>query len=129
MRSKSTILKLHRFRFEDHRRQVAEIESMIAEFQRKQDELDQQVQIEEGRTGVCDPAHFNYSLTAKSIRNRRDNLNKSIADLQLQRQEARDRLEESTSELHKAEALAGKSGEGPDMGDEAAAGQPAPMPS
>jgi chromosome segregation ATPase len=129
MRSKSTILKLQRFRYEDHRRQVAEIESMIAEFQRKQDELDQQVQIEEGRTGVCDPTHFNYSLTAKAIRNRRDNLNKSIADLQLQRQEARDRLEESTSELHKAEALAGKSGEGPELSDAAPVGQAAPMPS
>ncbi len=128
MRSKSTILKLHRFRYEDHRRQLAEIESMIAEFQRKQDELDQQVQIEEGRTGVSDPTHFNYSLTAKAIRSRRDNLNKSIADLQLQRQEARDRLEESTSELHKAEALAGKSGDGPELSDGAPVGQTAPMP-
>lgn len=111
MRSKSTVLKLQRFRYEERRRQVAEIESMIAEFQRKQDDLDKQVQIEEGRTGVCDPSHFNYSLTAKSIRNRRDNLSKSIVDLQQQRQEAIQRLEESTDELHKAEALASKSGE------------------
>ena len=123
MRSKTTLLKLHRFRFLDHRRQVSEIESMIAEFQRKQDELDQQVQIEEARTGVCDPNHFNYSLTAKAIRNRRDNLIKSIADLQQQRQEAKARLEESESELHKAETLAGKSGEEPDTTAEAPARQ------
>lgn len=129
MRSKSTILKLHRFRYEDRRRQLAEIESMIAEFQRKQDELDQQVQIEEARTGVCDPGHFNYSLTAKSIRSRRDNLNKSIADLRQQRHEAKERLEESTSELHKAETLAGKSGEGPEVTDEAPVSQILPMPS
>ncbi|MFW6077891.1 MAG: flagellar export protein FliJ [Hyphomicrobiales bacterium] len=107
-------MKLQRFKYEDHRRQLAEIESMIAEFQRKQDELDKQVQMEEARTGVSDPDHFNYSLTAKSIRNRRDNLNKSIADLQEQRREATERLEESTSELHKAEALAGKSEDGSD---------------
>jgi flagellar FliJ protein len=129
MRSKNSLLKLHRFRYEDHRRQVAEIESMIAEFQRKQDELDQQVQMEEARTGVSDPSHFNYSLTAKSIRCRRDNLNKSIADLQHQRQEARERLEESTDELHKAEALASKSGEEVDPPDEAPATQTATMPS
>ena len=129
MRSKSTMLKLHRFRYEDHRRQLAEIESMIAEFQRKQGELDQQVQIEEARTGVSDPSHFNYSLTAKSIRNRRDNLNKSIADLQQQHREASQRLEESTAELHKAEALAGKSGDGPDTADDAPASQALPMPS
>jgi prefoldin subunit 5 len=129
MRSKSTILKLHRFRYEDHRRQLAEIESMIAEFQRKQGELDQQVQIEEARTGVSDPNHFNYSLTAKSIRNRRDNLNKSIADLQQQHREASQRLEDSTAELHKAEALVGKSGDGPDMADDTPASQALPMPS
>ena len=129
MRSKSTVLKLQRFKYEDHRRQVGEIESMIAEFQRKQDELDKQVQIEEQRTGVSDPNHFNYSLTAKSIRTRRDNLNKSIADLQQQCQEARARLEESTAELHKAEALAGKSDGGPDSADAPPAGQSLPMPS
>ena len=122
MRSKTTLLKLQRFKYEDHRRQVAEIESMIAEFQRKQDELEQQMLMEEGRTGVSDPNHFNYSLTAKSIRNRRDNLNKSIADLQQQHQEARARLEETTDELHKAEALAGKSGEAAEPVD-AAPGQ------
>jgi flagellar protein FliJ len=85
------------------------------------------VQIEEARTGVSDPNHFNYSLTAKSIRSRRDNLNKSIADLQQQRHEARARLEESTSELHKAEALAGKSGDAMDIS--AQAHQSAPMSS
>ena len=129
MRSKNSLLKLQRFRYEDHRRQVAEIESMIAEFQRKQDDLDQQVQIEEQRTGVCDPNHFNYSLTAKSIRNRRDNLIKSIADLKQQSQEARERLEESTGELHKAEALAGKAGEGPETTSEAQGRQALTMPS
>ena len=129
MRSKSTVLKLQRFKYEDHRRQVADIESMIAEFQRKQDELDKQVQIEEQRTGVSDANHFNYSLTAKSIRTRRDNLNKSIADLQLQFQEARARLEESAAELHKAEALAGKSEGGLDSPDAPPAGQSLTMPS
>ena len=129
MRSKTTVLKLQRFQYEDHRRQVGEIEGMIAEFQRKQDELDKQVQIEEQRTGVSDPNHFNYSLTAKSIRNRRDNLNKSIADLQEQCVEARARLEESAAELHKAEALAGKSDGGSDALDGPPAGQSLTMPS
>jgi flagellar protein FliJ len=128
MRSKDTMLRLQRFKFEEHRRQVSEIESMIAEFQRKHDELDQQVQIEEARTGVCDPSHFNYSLTAKSIRNRRDNLVKSIADLNQQCQEAKARLEESTSELHKAQALASKGGGGADPADEAVISQPLTLP-
>jgi flagellar protein FliJ len=129
MRSKSTVLKLQRFKYEDHRRQVAEIETMIAEFQRKQGELDKQVEIEEQRTGVSDPNHFNYSLTAKSIRNRRDNLNKSIADLQEQALEARARLDESTAELHKAEALAAKLEGGSESPDAPPAGHSLTMPS
>jgi flagellar protein FliJ len=128
MRSKDTMLRLQRFKFEEHRRQVSEIESMIAEFQRKQDELDQQVQIEEARSGVCDPSHFNYSLTAKSIRNRRDNLIKSIADLHQQCQEAKARLEESTSELHKAQALVSKGGGGAGPPEETATSQPLTLP-
>lgn len=108
MRSKDTLLRLQRFRYDERRRQVAEIEMMIAEFQRKHDDLDQQVQLEESRNGVCDPNHFNYSLTAKAIRARRDNLMKSIADLRQQLHEAKAGLEEAQAELHKAEMLAEK---------------------
>ena len=45
------------------------------------DDLDAQVKFEESRTGVSDPAHFNYSLSAKSARARRDNLLRSIGEL------------------------------------------------
>jgi len=112
MRSKDTVMRLQRFRFEEKRRQVGEIEAMISDFQRKQDDLDQQVKLEEGRTGVSDPAHFSYSLTAKAIRTRRDNLVRSIADLREQLAEAKARLEDVAADLHKAELLVEKSGGG-----------------
>lgn len=115
MRSKDSVMRLQRFRFEEKRRQVSEIEMMIADFQRKHDDLDQQVKIEEGRTGVSDPSHFNYSLTAKAIRTRRDNLTKSIADLRDQLAEAKTQLEEVAADLHKAELLVEKSGGGPSL--------------
>lgn len=113
MRSKDTMMRLQRFRFEEKRLQVGEIESMIADFQRKHDDLDLQVKAEESRSGVSDPAHFNYSLTAKSIRARRDNLTKSIADLQEQLSEAKAQLEDVAAELRKTELLIEKSGGGP----------------
>ena len=78
MRSKDTLLRLHRFRYDEKRRQVGEIEAMIADFRRKQDDLDLQIQAEEERSGVSDPEHFNYSMTAKALRGRRDNLLRSI---------------------------------------------------
>ena len=74
MRSKNTYLRLQRFRSRNRRRQAQAIEAMIADFRRKQDDLDLQIAAEEHRNGVTDPGHFNYSMTAKSLRGRRDNI-------------------------------------------------------
>ena len=108
MRSRDTLLRLHRFRTQEKRRQAADIESMIAEFMRKYDDLDIQVKIEESRNGVSDPAHFNYSLSAKAARGRRDNVMKSIGELKDQLAEARTALGEEEQELRRVEMLVEK---------------------
>ena len=110
MRSKDTMLRLQRFRHEEKRQQVADIELMIADFNRKLAELDQQIEMEEERTGVSDPAHYSYSLTAKSIRGRRDNLQKSIGELNAQLKDAEAQAAEAESELRKVELLVEKEG-------------------
>ena len=112
MRSKDTMLRLQRFRFEEKRQQVSDIELMIADFNRKLGDLDQQIEMEEDRTGVSDPGHFNYSMTAKSIRGRRDNLSKSIAELDAQMKEAVEQTSEAEAELRKIELLVEKEGLG-----------------
>ena len=106
MRSRETLLRLHRFRTEEKRRQVADIDFMIQDFTRKFDDLDAQVKFEEGRTGVSDPSHFNYSLSAKSARARRDNLLRSIGELRDQLNEAQLALANEEQELRRAEMLA-----------------------
>jgi flagellar protein FliJ len=116
MRSRETLLRLHRFRTEEKRRQVADIDSMIQDFMRKFDDLDAQVKFEESRNGVTDPSHFNYSLSAKAARGRRDNLMRSIAELKDQLTDAQTALGEAEQELRRAEMLAEKEG-----------GSPAPM--
>ncbi|MEO9875973.1 MAG: flagellar export protein FliJ [Anderseniella sp.] len=108
MRSKDTLLRLHRFHVEEKRRQVGDIEMMMADFRRKQDDLDQQIAYEEQKTGVSDPANFNYSMTAKSIRNRRENLLATIDDLQAQLDRANEAVAEEESELRKVELLVEK---------------------
>lgn len=104
------MLRLHRFRTEEKRRQVADIEGMINDFMRKYDDLDAAVKFEESRNGVSDPTHFNYSLQAKAARARRDNLMKSIAELKDQLTDARSALEEAEQELRRAELLIEKEG-------------------
>lgn len=108
MRSRETLLRLHRFRTEEKRRQVADIDGMIQDFMRKFDDLDAQVKFEESRTGVSDPAHFNYSMSAKAARSRRDNLMKSIGELKDQLADAQSALAEEEQELRRAELLVEK---------------------
>ncbi len=110
MRSRETLLRLHRFRTEDKRRQAADIDGMIQDFMRKYDDLDAQVKFEESRNGVSDPSHFNYSLSAKAARGRRDNLMRSIAELRDQLADAQAALTEEEQELRRAEMLAVKEG-------------------
>jgi len=111
MRSRDTLLRLHRFRTEEKRRQAGDIETMIADLMRKHDDLDSQIKAEESRTGVTDPNHFNYSLAAKSTRGRRDNLLKTVGDLKDQLSAAQAALAEEESELRKVELLAEKESE------------------
>ena len=78
------------------------------------------MKFEESRNGVTDPSHFNYSLSAKAARGRRDNLMKSIGDLKDQLSDAQGLLAEEEAELRKAEMLVEKEGQAA-----AAAAQPA----
>ena len=110
MRSRDTLLRLHRLRTDEKRRQVMDIEGMIQDFIRKFEDLDAQVKFEEGRNGVSDPNHFNYSLAAKAARGRRDNLMRSISELKDQLSDAQNALTDEERELRKVELLAEKEG-------------------
>src|SRR5262245_22899752 len=110
MRSKKTYLRLQRFRVEERRRQVQAIEAMLADFRRKQDDLDLQIAAEEQRNGITDPGHFSYSMTAKSLRGRRTNIQRSMNELKAELDEARERFAADESELRKLELLAEKEG-------------------
>ena len=105
MRSRETLLRLHRFRTEDRRRQAADIDGMIQDLTKKYDELDSHVRFEESRNGVTDPANVNYSMAAKATRGRRDNLLKSIADLKDQKASVMSQLADEEAELRKVELL------------------------
>jgi flagellar export protein FliJ len=108
MRSRDTLLRLHRFRTDEKRRQVMDIDGMIQDFMRKYEDLDAQVKFEENRNGVSDPNHFNYSLAAKAARGRRDNLMRSIGELRDQLTDAQNALADEERELRKVELLAEK---------------------
>jgi len=105
MKSRETVIRLNKFRVEERRRRVAQIETMIAEFERIAGELDREIKIEQDRVGIHDPAHFAYPTYAKAATQRRENLKRSADDLKIQLADAKSALEEAFEDMKKIELL------------------------
>jgi len=105
MKSRESLLRLKRFQVDEKRRQVTQIETMMAEFQRMADELDNQIKSEQERVGISDITHFAYPTFAKAAIQRRDNLTASADELVGQLEAAQDALAEAVEELKKFEQL------------------------
>ena len=105
MKSRDTLIRLKKFQVDEKRRKVAQIEAMIAEFQRMVTDLDREIKTEQERAGIHDPAHFAYPTYAKAAIQRRDNLKRSADDLKTQLEDAKAALGEAFEEMRKVELL------------------------
>jgi flagellar export protein FliJ len=105
MKSRNTLIRLKKFQFDEKRRQVAQIEAMIADFRRIAADLEREIMVEQERAGIHDPTHFAYPTYAKAAIARRENLTRSVDELAAQLDDAKTALQESFEELKKAELL------------------------
>jgi len=105
MKSRETLIRLRKFQVDEKRRKVAQIESMIAEFERMAADLDREIKAEQERAGIHDPAHFAYPTYAKAAMQRRENLVRSAEDLKVQLDDAKNALADAFEELKKVEML------------------------
>jgi len=105
MKSRETLIRLKKFQVDEKRRKVAQIEGMIVEFERMAGDLDREIQIEQDRSGIHDPAHYAYPTYAKAAIQRRQNLKNSVDELKGQLDDAKALLQEAFEELKKVELL------------------------
>jgi flagellar protein FliJ len=105
MKSRETLIRLRKFQVDEKRRKVAQIETMIAEFERMATDLDREIKAEQDRAGIHDPAHFAYPTYAKAAMQRRENLVRSADDLKVQLDDAKNALADAFEELKKVEML------------------------
>jgi len=105
MKSRETLIRLKKFQVDEKRRRVAQIEGMIAEFDRIAGDLEREIKTEQDRAGIHDPAHFAYPTYAKAAMQRRENLRRSVSELRTQQDEAQAALGEAFEELKKVELL------------------------
>ena len=66
MKSRETLIRLKKFQVDEKRRRVAQIEGMIAEFDRIAGDLEREIKTEQDRAGIHYPAHFAYPTYAKA---------------------------------------------------------------
>jgi flagellar export protein FliJ len=105
MKSRETLIRLKKFQVDEKRRKVAQIEGMIAEFERMGVDLEREIKTEQDRAGIHDPAHFAYPTYAKAAMTRRENLKRSADELKVQLDEAKSALGEAFDEMKKVELL------------------------
>jgi flagellar protein FliJ len=105
MKSRETLIRLKKFQVDEKRRKVAQIETMIAEFDRIAAELDREIKVEQDRAGIHDPGHFAYPTYAKAAMTRKENLKRSADELKAQLDDAKAALGEAFEELKKVEML------------------------
>jgi flagellar export protein FliJ len=118
MKSRESLVRLKLFQVNEKRRQLLQLDMMIAEFDRMATDLENQVAFEERKSGISDQSHFAYPTFAKAARQRRENLLVSQRDLKSQREGAAARLEEAEDELKKAEMLEGRDARGKELIDD-----------
>jgi flagellar export protein FliJ len=105
MKSRDTLIRLKKFQVDEKRRKVAQIEAMVAEFDRMAADLEREIRLEQDRAGIHDPGHFAYPTYAKAAIGRRENLKRSADDLRIQLEDAKLALGEAFDELKKVELL------------------------
>ncbi len=93
MKSRETLIRLKKFQVDERRRKVAQIEGMIAEFERMAGDLEREIRSEQDRAGIHDPGHFAYPTQ------------RSADDLKLQLEAATGALAEAFEEMKKIELL------------------------
>lgn len=103
MRSLDTLIRLRKFQVDEKRRRAAQIEGMIAEFERMSGDLEREIKTEQERAGIHDPQHFAYPTYAKAAMQRRENLKRSADELRVQLADAQTEVTTALEALKKVE--------------------------
>jgi flagellar protein FliJ len=105
MRSRETLIRLKRFQVSENRRKVAQIEGIIADFERIAADLEREIKTEQDRAGIHDQTNFAYPTYAKAATQRRENLKRSADEFKIQLGDAKVALNDALEEMEKVELL------------------------
>jgi len=90
------------FEVNEHCRQATQIDAMIADLGRICIDLGHQIEAEETRARIHDPAHFAYPTYAKAARERHANIQRSMNALKAEFDRLRSETAEAGDQQHAA---------------------------
>ena len=99
MYPRGTLKRVKNFQIQAMRRKMAQIGSTIADFELLDAELAREIKSIEIQSGISDPTNFSYSLIARAVMQRRENLRRSADELRKGLGETRQTLSEALIEL------------------------------
>lgn len=103
MKSRDVLVRLHKFKVDEVQRRMKALRDMRADLERKTRDLEVMVQDEQRRAAGSDLGRLAYPTFARSVQARRENIQRSIDEVERQIATVQEELEACYGELKKFE--------------------------
>jgi flagellar FliJ protein len=105
MKGIPTLIRMHRWRLEEMRRELGELEGLHADLRRRRENLEQELRAEQQLAASSPEWSYTYSGYATSYMHRRDKLEESIREVEATLVDARERVRDAFQEVKKYELV------------------------
>jgi len=106
MKSREALIRLHRFRVDEIRRRLKSLDDMRADLTKKMTDLETMMQEEQRRAAHSDLGRLAYPSFARSVVARRENIQRTIDEVEKQAASVTEELQAAYRELKKYEIAA-----------------------
>jgi len=106
MKSREALIRLNRFRVDEIRRRLKSLDDMRADLTKKMADLETMMQEEQRRAAHRDLGRHSYTSVARSVVARRENIQRSIDEVEKQAATVTEELQAAYRELKKYEIAA-----------------------
>jgi flagellar protein FliJ len=106
MKSREGLVRLHRFRVEEIRKRLQSLDGMRADLAKKMSDLETMVQEEQRRSVNSDLARLAFPTFARSIQARRENIQRTLSEVEKQASTVSEELQGAYRDLKKYEIAA-----------------------
>ncbi len=101
----SGIVRLHKWQVDEKRRQIAELEVMRSDLEKKLNKLDSDLKDEQKNVANSNVVDINYAGYAAAVMKRRENIEASITEVNVSIENMKDDLADAFKELKKYEIV------------------------